>query len=102
MPDPAPGLVWSGPLATFADGDLQAQYFDLRMNDLSSLTIGACTYDMVTTIVRYLSSSDGAMTSTETLFYLPEFGISLFAATRNADETEATVYSFVEIRAARP
>jgi hypothetical protein len=95
MPLPKPGGAWNSAFATLEEsGYIGKGVQSTEFGDLTRLTLGACGYDMIPVTIDYLSEG-----YREVVYYLPDLGIGLLAATVNeGDALELT--TFMSIQAA--
>ncbi len=95
MPVPTPGGAWNTAFASVSEtGRVSGEVLAAVFGDLSELTIGACSYDMIPVTIDY--QSDGYQ---ELIYFLPQLGFGLFVGTRNVGE-DFDLTTFLSIKAA--
>lgn len=89
LPLPTPGGSWSSEIAIFEGGAIESDKEDMIFGQMTEMTIGDCTYDMFTVLSRYQDAEP------ETLFYLPDLGLSLLDLGQDESGTPIT-YTSIE------
>jgi hypothetical protein len=93
MPNPKPGITWNTKASLIESGLFTSEIQSYEFGQLTELTLGSCTYDMMTIDISL--DNDGEITL-ETLHYLPELAIAYLAETTFNGETDTYVYFDIE------
>ena len=93
MPVPQPNGSWNAKIAVLSNDGLTTETHQMRFLERTSLTVGACSYDMVPIRVTY-GQGEG-----ETLYYMPELGFAVIGVWTSNGEDD--VYEFTSIEVAQ-
>jgi hypothetical protein len=94
MPMPTPQLSWNIEALTFDSNGVGREPQIIKFGDATRLTIGKCSYAMSPIVITFPDSDDYK----ETLYYLPELGLSLLAEVQDQGE-DPEIYQFSDIEA---
>ncbi len=97
LPVPVPGGSWQGGVSVNG-GDPAEEPQSYQFGEATTLTIGACTYDVIPVLARLGDSADGFL---ERYFYLPELGISFIASSGPLEGEMVYEAAYVQIEAVR-
>ncbi|MEL6958393.1 MAG: hypothetical protein AAGL89_05505 [Pseudomonadota bacterium] len=95
LPVPEPGGQWD--LQTFVNvsGDRFPERYASAWSDLTPMTIGGCTYDVLTGKLAYISADN---TLLEVFYYVPELGFGLLE-TDEPNAVDPFTRTYIDIRA---
>lgn len=82
LPEPEPGLVWSGEVTVAVGGEDSTRQVFLGLGSRSEITFGGCEYESWSATLRY---SDDAGEEVLGYDYLPALGIALIRSSTDMD-----------------
>lgn len=97
MPEPKANAVWVSELTKLEQGSPIRETHDHRFGDLTQITFGRCTYDMIPVEVSY----GDELETLDSYAYLPQLGFAIYLAYSHIEDGERSVenYTYSDIRA---
>ncbi len=92
LPTPEAETIWTVASSSTAGQDKWSEEQTYSAGELSEVTLGDCTYEMIPITVTY-SSNRGYL---EQLHYLPELGVSYMVASESPDGRHQSTYVKIE------